>query len=55
MLEPDALLVFEDLFNACKNGLLSKDAFDEALAIYIELTAVRNKLNEIETTFPVSR
>gem|GEM_PF-5041382 len=55
MNEPDALYMFENLFKACTNGLLSNDAFDEALTIYKQLIAVRMKLDEIETTFPVSR
>jgi hypothetical protein len=52
---PDSLLVFENLFNACENGLLSKDAFYEASEIYKELIAVRAKLNEAEAGFPASQ
>ena len=57
MIEPvtDSLLVFENLFNACENGLLSKDAFNEASEIYKELIAVRAKLHEAEAGFPASQ
>lgn len=55
MQEPDALFVFEELFKACTNGLLSKDSFEEALKIYNELVEVRNRLHDLEATFPSSQ
>jgi len=53
--EPDVLIVYENLFKACERGLLSRELFFEAQLIYNELNAVRNKLNEVETSLPIGR